>query len=616
MIEVRNICLQAHPRLMSLVPNSDVEPGSTVVVYAPEIEAEVEAIYRKLYAGALTVESLLTVLDAAKASENPRDHEIFAGVLHTVFDEYKFYPEYPPRELAITAQLFGSLIQNRLVENVPLGIAIRYVLTAIGDPKLFSFGVQALSRFIPRLVEFPAVCHELLSMQSFVDAQPDMAEQIKKALRFAESGVLGESGQLIFTSISPDDITEGIVEPSEEASDKMLFIVNNLAMSNFEPKTAEMKQYYTDDVAAWFAKYLVEERVSTEPNNHGLYSQFLDALAKPKLHKLILHETYVKSARLLNDENTLQSSTDKVVLKHLGSWLGRLTLARDRPVKFRNLSIKDLLLEGYDQQRLVIVIPFVCKILEATKNSTVFKAPYNPWLMPILGLLVELYFQADLKLNQKFEIEVLFKDLELLMDEIQATSLLNSRPNHLAGVEINEPVAGPEAADANYASEGVPGMPGGLSMMEDPEVMMHLENLLVEMRSRIYFDPELEPWAAVTQFVRMVQNVFEQVTRETCVSSFPVQCYKEMRLIRIVACPASRGEVRKCRRHVVRQHCFEGLYGRKRRRKVEASRSCYGSETRIRSRPCNCKGGLTANVDQYFPPRIVRSTVGSGKRCD
>lgn len=536
MIEVRNICLQAHPRLMSLVPNSDVEPGSTVIAYAPEIEAEVEAIYRKLYAGTLSVDQLLTVLDAAKASENPRDHEIFAGVLHTVFDEYKFYPEYPPRELAITAQLFGSLVQNRLVDNVPLGIAIRYVLSAINDPKLFSFGVQALSRFVPRLVEFPHVCHELLAIQNFVEMQPDLAEQIRKALRYAESGVLGEQGQLVFTAITPDDSPgHDLQEPSEEVSDKMLFIVNNLAMSNLEAKTNEMREWYSDDVARWFARYLVEERVSTEPNNHTLYLQFLDALAKPLLMKYLLHETFVKSARLLNDDNTLQNSTDRVVLKHLGTWLGRMTLEKNKPIKYKNLSLKDLLLEGYDRQRLVIVIPFVCKVLEATKASTVFKPPHNPWLMPILGLLVELYFQADLKLNQKFEIEVLFKDLDLIMDEIETTALLNTRPQSLIAGGMGE--EGGEAGlssmtnapvDGGYMPDSGMEMPHGdigPPMISDPDVTMHLEGLLLEMRSRIFLDSELEPWVAIPQFMRVVQSAFEAATREVCVSAFAASQY-------------------------------------------------------------------------------------------
>ncbi|KAG8817898.1 hypothetical protein FRC17_011048 [Serendipita sp. 399] len=528
MLEVRNICLQAHPRLMSLLPNSDVEPGTTVIIYAPEIEAEVEAIYRKLYAGVLSVEDLLAVLDAAKRHENARDHEIFAGVLHTVFDEYKFYPEYPPRELRITAQLFGSLIQNHLVEGVPLGIAIRCVITALNDPKLLSFGVQALARFLSRLVEFPGVCHDLLAMQHLAEAQPDMVEQIRKLLRYAESGAMGENGgPPVFSSILPGDLEASTSEPPEEVSDKILFIINNLALSNLESKTNEMKECYSDDIARWFARYLVEERVSTELNNHPLYLQFLDALAKPLLLKSILHETYVKSARLLNDENTLSSSQDRTILKNLGSWLGRITLEKDRPIKYKNLSLKDLLLEGYDCQRLMIVIPFTCKILEGTKKSAVFKPPYNPWLMPILGLLVELYFNADLKLNQKFEIEVLLKDLELVMDEIVPTSLLNTRERG-TGAGDTAQIGSSQADSSLNAMEGSgPSYSGDVStangdslansMMNDPEVALYLDNLLLEMRSRFFFEPELERYAASPRFLRMVQTVFEAAIRETCI---------------------------------------------------------------------------------------------------
>ncbi|KAG8755159.1 hypothetical protein FRC14_004305 [Serendipita sp. 396] len=528
MLEVRNICLQAHPRLMSLLPNSDVEPGTTVIVYAPEIEAEVEAIYRKLYAGVLSVEDLLAVLDAAKRHENARDHEIFAGVLHTVFDEYKFYPEYPPRELRITAQLFGSLIQNHLVEGVPLGIAIRCVITALNDPKLFSFGVQSLARFLPRLVEFPGVCHDLLAMQHLTEAQPDMVEQIRKLLRYAESGAMGENGgPPVFSSILPDDLEMTVTEPPEEVSDKILFIINNLALSNLDSKTNEMKECYSDDIARWFARYLVEERVSTELNNHPLYLQFLDALAKPLLFKSILHETYVKSARLLNDENTLNSAQDRVILKNLGSWLGRVTLEKNKPIKYKNLSLKDLLLEGYDCQRLMIVIPFACKILEGTKQSSVFKPPYNPWLMPILGLLVELYFNAELKLNQKFEIEVLFKDLDLIMDEVIPTSLLNARARGTTPGEIAQVGTSQTDSALSAIEGGVQGYPGDVSttngdsltnsMMTDPEVALYLDSLLLEMRSRFFFEPELERYAASPRFLRMVQTVFEAAIRETCI---------------------------------------------------------------------------------------------------
>ena len=37
-LEVRNACLQIHPRLMNLTPGLDSEPGFSVVNYSPEIE--------------------------------------------------------------------------------------------------------------------------------------------------------------------------------------------------------------------------------------------------------------------------------------------------------------------------------------------------------------------------------------------------------------------------------------------------------------------------------------------------------------------------------------------------------------------------------------------------
>jgi hypothetical protein len=42
----------------------------------------------------------------------------------------------------------------------------------------------------------------------------------------------------------------------------------------------------------------------------------------------------------------------------------------------------------------------------------VFKPP-NPWTMSIMNVLAELHQEADLKLNLKFEIEVLCKNLNI-----------------------------------------------------------------------------------------------------------------------------------------------------------------------------------------------------------
>ena len=55
MLDVRNLCLQMHPRLMSLMPNSDVEPGFAVVNYPTDVEAEVDGIFKRMYEEQITM---------------------------------------------------------------------------------------------------------------------------------------------------------------------------------------------------------------------------------------------------------------------------------------------------------------------------------------------------------------------------------------------------------------------------------------------------------------------------------------------------------------------------------------------------------------------------------
>ena len=37
-------------------------------------------------------------------------------MLKNLFEEYKFFPHYPERELEITARVFGGIIRESLVE--------------------------------------------------------------------------------------------------------------------------------------------------------------------------------------------------------------------------------------------------------------------------------------------------------------------------------------------------------------------------------------------------------------------------------------------------------------------------------------------------------------------
>jgi hypothetical protein len=225
---------------------------------------------------------------------------------------------------------------------------------------------------------------------------------------------------VVFTAIKPDRNDDDFVSPPEEISDKILFIINNLTPVNVNSELDNMRVYFKEDHARWFSNYLVGQCVSTKPQKHQLYVRFLDGLDCPSIFGFIVQETAIKSASLLNAEKTMHSSSKLSVLRNLGSWLGSITLARDCPINF---DFKDLLVEGYSGGRLTVAIPFVCKALQHAARSTVFKPP-NPWLMAVIGLLAELHHFAELKLNLKFEIEVLCNGLGIKLDTIEATSIL------------------------------------------------------------------------------------------------------------------------------------------------------------------------------------------------
>jgi CCR4-NOT transcription complex subunit 1 len=555
-LEVRNACLQIHPRLMSLIPGSDVEAGFTVVSYSTEIETEVDTIYKQMYDEQTTIDDVIAMLQQTKESSNPRDHEIFSCMLHFLFDEYKFFQSYyPARELAMTGYLFGSLIQHQLVDYIPLGIAIRYILDALTCPpetNLFKFGIQALSRFESRLAEWQPLCQALLRINHLAEERPDLVASIHRAIASAaEGGINSDLHNLshgmapdpipAFTAIQPDRLEGEVEQPPEEVSDRILFIVNNLAPSNFDVKLAEMRDLFNDAFSRWFAHYLVDQRISTEPNNHQLYLRFLDALDRATLSKFVLQETFVKSASMLNAERTIQSSAERAILKNVGTWLGTITLARDQPIKHKNVSFKDLLIEGYENGRLIVAIPFVCRTLDPCAKSTIFRPP-NPWLMAVVSLLAELYHFAELKLNLKFEIEMLCKTLDIDLGAVEATTILRSRPlaDSLAGPPLPEyvgdidslPMGGYDRGVVHSthggagASAGASGGAGDTQMLtlgpvgspSDSQRVLspHMEAILSALLHHVHVNAQLAPFNA---FKRATQVSVDRAVREVILSS-------------------------------------------------------------------------------------------------
>ncbi|KAI9257630.1 CCR4-Not complex component, Not1-domain-containing protein [Sporodiniella umbellata] len=523
-----------------------------VMAFKKDIETEANSYYERIYSGDLTIEELIEKLRSLNQSKNPREKDIYSCMIHNLLDEYKFFDKYPEKELAITSILFGQLIQHRLFSYASLGVALRHVLDALTDehvPKLYRFGLSALAQFQSRLPEWPQYCFHLTQIPALQLTNPEIVSLAKSAIQIGrlqgqkasqpstmegqvpihlpsaststnvshEKLKLNASAQLaVFTAISIPKISkeknkEAVYEnPNEATQDKILFIINNLAHNNLEDKMADLKSILKQTAYSWFSNYLVVKRASIEPNYHTLYLLLLSSIGSKLLYQHVLKETLSNIKILLNSENTVSSSTERSLLKNLGAWLGGMTLAQNKPIKQKYIALKELLLEGYDTSRLIVIIPFVCKVLEQGKRNTVFVPP-NPWLMAVLKLLVELYQNADLKLNLKFEIEVLCKTLAIELSSIEPTATLKKRKPKKQQVPTTAVVPKVESSfsvSRPPITNLIPPSPAGLEKVE--EDLLNLPNL----GSYLIFNPQVAMYTSQSSSKRWVLQAVKQAIFE------------------------------------------------------------------------------------------------------
>lgn len=474
-------CMALYPRLFNYGQNEKLNAiidanGEQGNQLSEEATKEMEECYKKMYGGIMTPDMLVADLNRLKVSEKPEDQELFAAMLFGLFEEYNCFGEYPNEALATTAVLFGGLVSYQVLSGIAEQAAIVMIFEAVSEygpeDNMYRFGLQALLHVLPRIKEWPRMVDRILSTpslrgtaaipaaeQAFKELTQEMAALNGDGANGIPNGViddefLDDSAPLPFSAIKVDPPSEDsfFEDPDEDVSDKVMFHLNNVSKRNFEEKFGEIEEQLDDKYTQWFAHYMVEDLAKSQPNFQWLYLQILEKLNRKTLWAEIMRETYISCAKMLNSQSTMDNQHERATMKNLAGWLGSITLARNQPILHRNLSFKDLLLEGYDSQRLLVAIPFACKALFHAAHSKIFKPP-NPWITELLGLFSELYHFMDLKLNMKFEIEMLCREFGVDIKKVEPLEIIRGRPT-LEQIAMQQ-----------YIPEGDPSAFGDMALM-------------------------------------------------------------------------------------------------------------------------------------------------------
>ena len=126
--------------------------------------------------------------------------------------------------------------------------------------------------------------------------------------------------------------------PDEKLRDQIQFETNNLTKANLHEKAKQIKELCPETYYPWFAKYLTVKRVATQASFHPVYVEFLNKMNSKRLTDLVVECAVNQIRQLIYSLSLRVDSAKRNLLKTLGSWLGKITLARNKPVLQKSLT--------------------------------------------------------------------------------------------------------------------------------------------------------------------------------------------------------------------------------------------------------------------------------------
>lgn len=153
----------------------------------PEIEAEANKLFEQAFEEKITIADLTAKMISYKNSNTKRETDLFLCMMSNLLDEARFFSNYKHKILAIMGQIYGTVIQNNLIEGQVRDVAFKIIIEALknkDDKKFIDFGVKALEVFKGRLYEWPTKAVQLFSIEGVWDKHYPLLEEIRSVKSF------------------------------------------------------------------------------------------------------------------------------------------------------------------------------------------------------------------------------------------------------------------------------------------------------------------------------------------------------------------------------------------------------------------------------------------------
>ncbi|KAK9328224.1 hypothetical protein V1520DRAFT_281849 [Lipomyces starkeyi] len=422
---VREQCVLAYPRLVAygrdldliLIFNQNISSE-----FSESIIAEVDAKIEDLRNCRVHVSEAIEYLRILRKSASPVAQDLAACMMSLMFKWYQNLSELPLKDVAIFSTFMGLLIKHRLIVGTHLTVALEWIVrslsTDVPDSKVFKAAANTAMQLVDALDICPDQFSETLAgLDSLANFAPDIWRVARDTKARQNLAV-----EYCRTGKPKSDVKEDLEVPVSATKHKIQDIMQSLTSNRVRIVATELESALHDEKCTnWFVDYLVGTLVVQNLSQCDTYLELLNAIKSDELNSMVLRRTYHISLTLIKSDESTHLASAMAKLYNLGTWLGKYTLARNKPIKTNHLCFKKLLRLGGEIDRVRVVVGFTCKVLEQAGNSVVFKRS-NPWVMGVLRTLLEVYAHKVGDAMWKSDIEGLFKSLGADMAKVATTA--------------------------------------------------------------------------------------------------------------------------------------------------------------------------------------------------
>jgi CCR4-NOT transcription complex subunit 1 len=172
--ETRQRVKELYSRVVKLYPSINSESSNN-----EEIEEKANEYFQQLYKGEKEVEDLIRIMKEFRSSQSTTEREIYACMVQNLFDEWKFFPKYPKKELWMTARLFGKIIsEKKIIDGVVTDIGLKCIVEGLKrEGKMFDFAITALEE-CKDSIDNETGLKNILTCKQLQAKRPDLYEYI------------------------------------------------------------------------------------------------------------------------------------------------------------------------------------------------------------------------------------------------------------------------------------------------------------------------------------------------------------------------------------------------------------------------------------------------------